>query len=146
MTTQYAYLIDPRNPLRRLTIARRVEDGEICFGTAVNKCYDAKIVKRKPISAVFKHSNNDLNRNHVAVYPHMAVDVFKKKLGRAIAEKAIDRRGYVIPQEDGVAPHISILKYLANNVGVNEIVSRIAKHHLLGGRGLGGGKLAMAAE
>jgi len=117
---KFSYIIDKNNPHRRLTIARKVENGLITFGLALNRCYNDKFT--------FWGGGFSLNEAH-------PIDVFSKDMGRLISRNRLnhipkkDEPVNVIPQEDGLAPHISILRHLANTSD-NHTIRRMARQYL----------------
>lgn len=117
---KFSYILDKNNPHRRLTIARKVENGLITFGLALNRCFNTRTTSWG--------SNNRLGIDIRKAYP---IDTFSKDMGRLISRNRLNHPdiGLIIPQEEGLAPHISILKHLANTSD-NHTIRRMARQYL----------------
>lgn len=127
----FSYLQDPKNPYRRLTVARTVEDGRITFATSMNKCLDETLVIGKEnctyVGSQFIEFKPPRKKTiHTEAVP---IDVFNRKLGRAIAGGLCTKKGITLPQVEGEAPLATILKHLLAN-GENHVVKRIAEAHI----------------
>lgn len=127
----FSYLQDPKNPHRRLTVARTVEDGKITFATAMNKCLDESTLSWKETSEYIGDDYIQLKtpRKVLKHKDAVPVDVFNRKLGRAIAGGLCAKKGVTLPQVEGEAPLATVLKHLLST-GESHVVKRIAEAHL----------------
>jgi len=130
----FSYLQDPKNPHRRLTVARTVEDGKITFATSMNKCVDHTVLYRNDNYAYIGNSPSYVSlhspRKVTIISEAAPIDVFNRKMGRTIAGGlALSKKGITLPQVEGEAPLATILKHLLTS-GSGHVVKRIAEAHI----------------
>lgn len=127
----FSYLQDPKNPHRRLTVARTVEDGLITFATSMNKCLDETlIISKQNCTYVGDQFVEFKSPRKTTIHSEAApIDVFNRKIGRAIAGGLCAKKGVTLPQVEGEAPLATILKHLLTS-GSGHVVKRIAEAHI----------------
>ena len=128
----FSYLQDPKNPHRRLTIARDIQEDKVVFGMAMNKCVDGSTYSSFSSYAQGKGHSVELRvpQKRTITYAPVPVDVFNRKLGRAIAGGLAAKKGITLPIVEGEAPLATVLKYLLNAEDQSHVVKRIAEAHL----------------
>ena len=94
---KFAYLPDPKNKHRVITIARTVVEDTIYFQTAVNRCY---------LERSYYHDDGRF-------YHPKPVDKFDKDMAKRIASGRLESKPISLQRVEGEAPHITVLKYLS---------------------------------
>lgn len=129
----FSYLQDPKNPHRRLTVARTVEDGKITFATSMNKCIDHTVRIKRDDYAYLSNGSEYVSlkspRKTTIISEAAPIDVFNRKLGRAIAGGLCAKKGITIPQIEGEAPLATVLKHILSTSD-GHVVKRIAEAHI----------------
>lgn len=117
---KFSYIKDNSNRHRRLTVARMVENGNIHYSVAMNRCHNTRVKIRK--SRYWHGGEISIAR---------PIDLFKKSMGRTICLTRLGnpKHHVVIPQDTNEAPHITVLKHIAANSD-NHTMRRMAREYL----------------
>lgn len=121
---KFAYLEDPKNPHRKVTIARAIDGDNVVFAYCINRCKD------RQTDGHFGHSEFTRGvyfSTRVSAHP---IDKFDKGVARNMSAGLLkSASAHRIPVVKGEAPHITVLKYLAEN-DKNSLVKRSCKAYL----------------